>query len=116
LLAIFLFLNFEMTVTMSLDEDFENGIEYVQKLPAKGPVQLSNAEKLKLYGLYKLGAAGECKVQAPSRLQVVNRAKWEAWNALGKSMTREQAKKKYLEELDKLSPNWRNSVNVKSKL
>ncbi len=92
-------------------DDFDKGVEYVQSLPASGPVKLSNSQKLTLYGYYKVGSAGPCTVSAPSRLQVVARAKWEAWNKLGNTLTKDQARSKYLAELDRLSPGWRNPAS-----
>ena len=92
---------------MAVKDDFEAGIKYVQTLPPTGPVKLSNEEKLILYGYYKVGSAGSCNVPAPSRLQVVARAKWEAWNKLGSSLSKDEAMSKYISELDRLSPGWR---------
>jgi diazepam-binding inhibitor (GABA receptor modulating acyl-CoA-binding protein) len=61
---------------MGVEEDFKLGITYVQNLPPKGGLELSNDQKLMFYSLYKYGVAGPCNVTAPSRLQIVARAKW----------------------------------------
>lgn len=42
---------------------------------------------------------------APSRLRIVERAKWEAWKNLG-NISKEEAMSKYIEELSKTAPNW----------
>jgi hypothetical protein len=36
-------------------------------------------------------------VSAPSRLKLVERAKYDVWKKLGNSMTKEEAKKKFIE-------------------
>lgn len=47
-----------------------------------------------------------CNVgKAPSRLKVVERAKYDAWKELG-SMTKEEARKTYVQELTKAWPQW----------
>jgi acyl-CoA-binding protein len=49
---------------------------------------------------------------APSRLKIVERAKYDAWKALGK-LSKDGAMQKYIDELTKLAPKWEN---VKPKL
>ena len=43
----------------------------------------------------------------PSKLRIVEKAKYEAWKALG-NITKEEAMQKYIEILEKFSPNWQN--------
>jgi acyl-CoA-binding protein len=102
---------------MGLDEDFALGIKYVQSLPPKGALELTNNQKLMFYGLYKQGVAGPCNTKAPSRLRVVDRAKWEAWKAIGTKLSKEEAKRNYVQELSKLSPQWKvDADKLRSKL
>jgi acyl-CoA-binding protein len=97
---------------MGLDEDFEAGIKYVQNAPSGSTdsSSMSNQVKLRFYGLYKQATAGPCTTTAPSRLKLVERAKWQAWKDIGSSMTKQQAKEKYVAELDKLNSEWRKKV------
>lgn len=60
---------------------------------SKGP---TDDEKLKFYGLYKQATIGDCNIPQPWAIQVVERAKWEAWNSR-KGMTKDTAMTKYCE-------------------
>lgn len=53
---------------------------------------------LKFYGLYKQATLGECKDPKPGFWNVVGKAKWDAWSALG-SMASRDAMEKYVTEL-----------------
>eukprot|EP01135_Chromosphaera_perkinsii_P006334 Nk52_evm63s485 gene=Nk52_evmTU63s485 len=55
---------------------------------------LGNAEKSRLYGLYKQATEGPCNMKAPNFWEVVKKVKWEAWNKLG-DMTQEEAAFEY---------------------
>ena len=61
----------------------------------------TNDEKSKLYGLYKQATVGDVNVSQPYFFDVVGRAKWDAWNA-NKGTSQDEAKKKYIEYVDKL--------------
>jgi acyl-CoA-binding protein len=56
---------------------------------------LSDDIKLQLYGLFKQATVGECNASCPSFWDFRGKAKWNAWNELGK-MTKEEAMKKYV--------------------
>lgn len=53
-----------------------------------------NDVKLKLYGFYKQATIGPCNAEKPGALDFVGRAKWSAWNNLGK-MSKEDAIQQY---------------------
>ena len=55
----------------------------------------NNAQKLKLYAFYKQSIEGDVKGECPSIINMVDRAKWQAWNAI-KGMTPEKAMEGYL--------------------
>ena len=93
------------------EEDFCLAVDYVQNLPPKGDKKLGNKEKLKFYALYKYAVKGPCTHKAPSRLKVVEYAKWNSWKNLGSSMNQSDARKRYLQEIEKLNPSWRSEVN-----
>ncbi len=43
---------------------------------------------------------------------MVERMKWDAWNALG-GMSKEEAVQKYLAALSKIAPDWEKDVKAK---
>jgi len=68
---------------------------------------LGDTAKLQLYGLYKQGTVGPCRTSRPSMMDMVNRAKWDAWHSLGE-MCKEEAQIHYVELVDKYMPRWYN--------
>lgn len=66
-----------------------------------GSYQPSNEMMLKFYSLFKQASEGPCTQRKPAFYNVVNRAKWESWNALG-NMSKEAAMEKYVNELKKI--------------
>ncbi|KAF0695800.1 Aste57867_13397 [Aphanomyces stellatus] len=63
--------------------------------PATAP---SNADKLKLYALFKQGTAGDNKTSRPGVFDIAGRAKWDAWTA-AKGMTKKAAQEAYVKEI-----------------
>lgn len=57
----------------------------------KGP---TDKERLKFYSLYKQATVGKCNTVQPWAINMVDRAKWDAWNALG-NMTKIDAMLEY---------------------
>lgn len=45
--------------------------------------EADNQTKLKLYALFKQATAGKNSTKKPGMLDIVGKAKWEAWNSLG---------------------------------
>eukprot|EP01123_Difflugia_compressa_P004527 TRINITY_DN15969_c0_g1_i1.p1 TRINITY_DN15969_c0_g1~~TRINITY_DN15969_c0_g1_i1.p1 ORF type:complete len:107 (+),score=24.39 TRINITY_DN15969_c0_g1_i1:28-348(+) len=81
------------------EENFKKSVSYVNGGP---PIEgITNDIKLKFYAYFKQATDGPCKEKAPSRLQVIKKMKWDAYNKLGK-MTKEEARKSYINELEKL--------------
>lgn len=54
-----------------------------------------NTQKLKLYAFYKQSTEGDVKGECPSIVNLVERAKWQAWNAI-KGMSKDKAMEGYL--------------------
>uniref|UniRef100_A0A8C6GAB6 Enoyl-CoA delta isomerase 2 n=1 Tax=Mus spicilegus TaxID=10103 RepID=A0A8C6GAB6_MUSSI len=79
-------------------QDFENALNQV-KLLKKDP---GNEVKLRLYALYKQATDGPCNMPKPGMLDFVNKAKWDAWNALG-SLPKETARQNYVDLVSSLS-------------
>ncbi|XP_008829887.1 enoyl-CoA delta isomerase 2, mitochondrial isoform X1 [Nannospalax galili] len=80
-------------------KDFENAMNQV-KLLKKDP---GNEVKLKLYALYKQATEGPCNMPKPGVFDFINKAKWDAWNALG-SLPKETARQNYVDLVSSLSP------------
>lgn len=76
---------------MALQEDFEKAAQDITTL-AERP---SNDVLLELYSLYKQGSEGDVSGEAPSMMEFVERAKYNAWEAL-KGMPSEEAMEKYI--------------------
>jgi len=93
---------------MSLEERFYAAVDAIQKLPASGSFQPSNLTKLIFYGLYKQATVGPCNEPKPSSFNIVNRAKWEAWDR-NRAMNKEEAMLGYLAEIRNLIKTMSNS-------
>lgn len=79
-------------------ERFNLAVANVDKLPEEP----SNDVKLKLYAFYKQATVGKCSTSKPGVFDLVGRAKWDAWNALG-DMPKEKAQDEYSSLVDKLA-------------
>ncbi|XP_003788331.2 enoyl-CoA delta isomerase 2, mitochondrial isoform X1 [Otolemur garnettii] len=86
------------TAMRASQKDFENAMNQV-KLLKKDP---GNEVKLKLYALYKQATEGSCTMPKPGVFDLVNKAKWDAWNALG-SLPKETARQNYVELVSSLT-------------
>uniref|UniRef100_A0A6I8PPF5 Enoyl-CoA delta isomerase 2 n=1 Tax=Ornithorhynchus anatinus TaxID=9258 RepID=A0A6I8PPF5_ORNAN len=78
-------------------EDFEKAKDQV-KLLKKDP---GSEVKLKLYALFKQATEGSCNTPKPGMLDFVNKAKWDAWRALG-SLPKENARQNYVDLVSSL--------------
>jgi acyl-CoA-binding protein len=61
-----------------------------------------NATLLKLYALYKQGSAGDNSEKKPGFGDMVGRAKWDAWNGL-KGTDSKEAMQQYIDLVESLS-------------
>ena len=52
--------------------------------------------KLKLYGLYKQATHGDCDTTRPGMLDFAGKAKWDAWNGLKGTLSKEEAMAAYI--------------------
>ncbi|XP_058411332.1 enoyl-CoA delta isomerase 2 isoform X1 [Diceros bicornis minor] len=89
-------------------KDLKNAVNQV-KLLKKDP---GNEVKLKLYALYKQATEGPCNMPKPGVFDLINKAKWEAWNALG-SLPEETARQNYVDLVSSLSSSSESSSQVK---
>ncbi|XP_076331383.1 acyl-CoA-binding domain-containing protein 5-like isoform X2 [Tachypleus tridentatus] len=86
---------------MTTEDKFRAAVKVVRGLPKTGPFQPSNELKLKFYSHFKQATEGPCTQPKPAFWDVINKAKWDAWNALGE-MPREEAMENYVGELKKI--------------
>jgi len=92
------------------EEDFKKAVAYVNKGPT---IQgITNEIKLQFYAYFKQATDGPCKETAPSRLQVIKKMKWDAYNKLGK-MSKQDARNNYIKALEKLVPKWKDWKSAK---
>ncbi|CAO1625825.1 unnamed protein product [Parajaminaea phylloscopi] len=63
-----------------IDALFDRTVDIVQSLPKSGPIQTSYEEKLALYSLYKQATDGDVASKRPGMLDMLGRAKWDAWS------------------------------------
>eukprot|EP01114_Cavostelium_apophysatum_P014340 TRINITY_DN3692_c0_g1_i1.p1 TRINITY_DN3692_c0_g1~~TRINITY_DN3692_c0_g1_i1.p1 ORF type:complete len:121 (+),score=20.91 TRINITY_DN3692_c0_g1_i1:113-475(+) len=83
-------------------QKFKRAVEFIQNLPQDGPYQPSAQEKLDFYGLFKQATDGPNTTKKPSMLNVVAKAKWEAWTKLGK-IGKEDAMRRYVQKVLEVS-------------
>lgn len=81
----------------SVEDRFRAALDNLNKL-SEAP---GNDVKLKLYGLFKQATLGECTAPKPSMLNIVDKAKWEAWSSLGKMSTKD-AMEQYISTVNQL--------------
>ncbi|PIA31923.1 hypothetical protein AQUCO_04700055v1 [Aquilegia coerulea] len=83
---------------MGLQEEFE---EYAEKARSSLPESITNESKLILYALYKQATLGPVNTGQPGILNIMDRAKWDAWKAVeGKS--KEEAMNNYITKVKQL--------------
>ncbi len=52
---------------------------YYANLISSSNVNVSNDDKLFMYGLYKLLTVGKCNISEPSKFNIVAHSKYQAW-------------------------------------
>eukprot|EP00761_Pharyngomonas_kirbyi_P008411 gb/GECH01008422.1/.p1 GENE.gb/GECH01008422.1/~~gb/GECH01008422.1/.p1 ORF type:complete len:199 (+),score=81.58 gb/GECH01008422.1/:1-597(+) len=92
----------------TLDEEFQYAVDYIKNAPPEN-IKLTDEEKLKIYALFKQSTEGSCNTKRPGMFDFTGRAKWDSWNSLG-SMSSNEAKQEYIQELDRISPQWRGWI------
>ncbi|XP_069586819.1 enoyl-CoA delta isomerase 2-like isoform X1 [Ranitomeya imitator] len=83
-----------MQATQQDFEKAQNDLKTLKKDPG-------NDIKLKLYALFKQATQGSCNTPKPGLLDFVNKAKWDAWKAVG-SLSQDDARKSYVELVSNL--------------
>lgn len=77
-----------------IEQNFKFAVDQIKS--SNSTKTVSDDLKLRFYALYKQATIGKCNTPKPWAVQVVERAKWDAWNTLG-TMTKETAMVKYCE-------------------
>lgn len=80
-----------------LQEQFERASQDAQQLPSRP----DDATMLQLYGLYKQGTEGDVDGKRPGRLNMVARAKHDAW-AERQGMAQDDARQAYVDLVQQL--------------
>ncbi|CAG9324604.1 unnamed protein product [Blepharisma stoltei] len=93
-----------------MEQEFRKALNYI-KDTSNPPLDTNNEQKLDFYALFKQATDGAPKGSAPSRLKVVERAKFMAWKAREK-LTKEEAMREYVALLTKLAPKWRERAKL----
>lgn len=79
-----------------LEQQFIEMVEAVKNATIN--FQPNNTEKLKLYAFYKQATIGDIQGECPSVMNMVERAKWNAWKAI-KGWSKEKAMQAYIDIL-----------------
>eukprot|EP00891_Asterochloris_glomerata_P006802 jgi/Astpho2/6802/Aster-07245 len=82
---------------MGLDAEFSKAAEDAKKLPEN----VSNDDKLILYGLYKQATVGDVNTNKPGMFDPKGKAKWGAWEAQ-KGKDQNTAKQDYITKVAEL--------------
>jgi len=56
---------------------------------------LTDDQKLVMYALFKQASVGDAPVESPSKMQLLNYAKWDAWNKV-RGVESTDAKNEYM--------------------
>ena len=83
----------------AIREQFDHAVEQVKTTPASKPA--TQETQLKMYALFKQANEGDVKGKAPSRLNMVARAKYQAWEKI-KGMNQEDAMQAYIQEVESI--------------
>jgi acyl-CoA-binding protein len=81
----------------NLKQQFETAAEDATKLPSRP----DNNTMLQLYALFKQGQKGDVSGKRPGLLDMVGRAKYDAWAKL-KGTTQESAMQSYVDLVERL--------------
>lgn len=84
--------------TGNLKDTFELAVKCIQKGPnsPKPKKEVDNMMKLQLYSFFKQATEGPVKGDRPGMFNLIERAKYDAWAALG-NMSKDDAQKKYID-------------------
>lgn len=82
-----------------LETRFKQAVEEVRNAPTDGPYKPGNEEKLRMYALYRQATDGDVQGKRPGMLNVIERAKYDAWAAM-KGTPCEKAMQRYIDAVE----------------
>jgi len=101
-----------------LTKVFDACVNVIKSLPKNGDYKPSNEVLLTYYANFKQATVGKCNISKPWAVDVVNRAKWDAWNSIA-HMSKQEAMTCYASDVikvfDKL-PSTKEKDDLKSLL
>ncbi|KAN0065779.1 acyl-CoA-binding protein (ACBP)/diazepam binding inhibitor (DBI)/endozepine (EP) [Thecaphora frezii] len=77
---------------------FQKAVQIVGSLPKDGPVQPTQDDQLKFYGLYKQATVGDVNTTRPGLFDLAGKYKWDAWKQ-NEGKSKEQAQQEYVDAL-----------------
>jgi acyl-CoA-binding protein len=81
--------------------DLKAEFEKAQAESRNLPQRPDNMTLLKIYALFKQATSGDAQGERPGVTDLVGRAKWDAWHALG-GTGREDAMRRYIDLIEEL--------------
>lgn len=84
-----------------LQQQFNQAVDKVRNAPEDGDFKPSNEYKLKMYALYRQAIDGDVSGKRPGMLNVMQRAKHDAW-ARVRGMSGTDAMQAYVDEVNKV--------------
>jgi len=93
---------------------FEAAAERVATAPAGGTLKPSNEMKLRMYALYRQAKDGDVQGKRPGMMDIVGRLKYDAWAGL-KGTSREDAMRRYAEEVESIERKFAGTVQKQAR-
>lgn len=94
-----------------MEQRFNAAVNVIRGLPKNGSYQPSNDMMLRFYSYFKQATLGPCTQKKPPFWDVVGRAKYDSYKALG-NMPKERAMELYVDELKKIIETMSYTDNV----
>lgn len=82
---------------MSLTEQFETAVADSKKLTERP----DNNTMLQMYALYKQATSGDVEGKRPGMMDMINRAKYDAWAGI-KGKSKDEAMQEYIDTIEDL--------------
>ncbi|PWN33046.1 acyl-CoA-binding protein [Meira miltonrushii] len=77
---------------------FDDAVKIVGSMPKDGPVQPTQDDQLKFYGLYKQATIGDVNTSRPGMMDFTGKYKWDAWKK-NEGLSQDDAKSQYVAAL-----------------
>ncbi|MCO5566168.1 hypothetical protein L7F22_019844 [Adiantum nelumboides] len=77
---------------------FDEAVKIVGSMPKDGPVQPTQEDQLKFYGLFKQATIGDVNTSRPGMMDFTGKYKWDAWKK-NEGLSKDDAKSQYVAAL-----------------